>query len=76
MSVMKNEKNEDHLIGNKLLSKYTIIKKLGQGSFGCIYKARKNNKLFALKIEKNWKKGHSLLQNESYIMSKLKCSKI
>ena len=41
----------DDIIGKKFLNKYTIIRKLGEGSFGSIYQAKYENEFFALKLE-------------------------
>ena len=62
---------EENLIGKIFFKKYTIIKKLGQGSFGSIYEAECEDKKFAIKFE-NKLKGQKLLQNEAYIMNYLK----
>ena len=53
------------------LKDYTIIKKLGTGAFGSVYKAcsNKNNDIVAIKIEDN--KKHSRLKHESRIYSLL-----
>ena len=65
-------KNQEKEILNKLIfNKYLTVQKLGEGSFGMIYKAKYKEEEFALKFE-NRKKGQSLLQSEAYIMSYLK----
>jgi len=65
-------KNQEKEILNKLFfNKYLTVHKLGEGSFGMIYKAKYKEEEFALKFE-NRKKGQSLLQSEAYIMSYLK----
>ena len=64
------KQNNDPLIGKILFEKYLLIKKLGEGSFGCIYSARENNNWYAIKFE-NKNKGQNLLENEAYIMSYL-----
>ena len=74
-----NEKN-DPLINKVFFNKYTLEKKLGEGSFGFIYKAflineNKEKEEYALKLE-NKKTGQNLLENEAYIMSYLKGRKI
>ena len=61
---------KDPMIGKILFNKYTLIKKLGEGSFGCIYSAKSENNWYALKLE-NKSKGQNLLENEAYIMSYL-----
>lgn len=55
-------------IGLRFLDTYTVISKLGEGSFGRIYKATSSSESVALKIEKH-RPGHSLLEKESSIMS-------
>lgn len=65
----------DDLLDRLFFSKYKTIKKLGEGSFGKIYKAEYNNDYYALKFE-NRKKGQSLLETEAKIMSYLKGRKI
>ena len=37
-----DESNKDPIIGKKFFSKYKAIKKLGEGSFGKVYKAEYN----------------------------------
>ena len=50
--------------------KYTLIKKLGEGSFGSIYSAKSQKNWYAIKLE-NKNRGQNLLENEAYIMSYL-----
>ena len=65
-------KNQEKEILNKLIfNKYLTVQKLGEGSFGMIYKAKYKEEEFALKFE-NRKRGQSLLQSEAYIMNYLK----
>ena len=65
------ETNTDPLIGKRFFSKYKIIKKLGEGSFGKVYKAEYNGEEFAVKMELiSREKG--LLEIEATIMSYLK----
>ena len=59
------------MIGKVILKKYTLQKKLGEGSFGMIYKATSDQGEFALKFEKR-AKGNLLLETEGYIMNYLK----
>ena len=66
--------NQDPFIGLRLLDTYTVLEKLGEGSFGRIYKATSSSESVALKIEKH-RLGHSLLENESLIMSAVSGSK-
>jgi serine/threonine protein kinase len=63
--------HHDPLLNRKFFSKFRTIKKLGEGSFGKVYKAEYNNEYFALKFE-NRTKGQSLLENEATIMTYLK----
>jgi len=65
----------DPLIGRVFFNKYTLIKKLGEGSFGAIYAAKSQHNLYAIKLE-NKNKSQNLLENEAYIMSYLHCKKI
>ena len=50
---MFNQKSihDDSLVGKVFLKKYTLQKKLGEGSFGMIYKATSEEGEFALKFE-------------------------
>ena len=68
----KNNPNNDSFIGKILFHKYTLIKKLGEGSFGRIYSAKENatNNWFAIKLE-NKNRSQNLLESEAYIMSYL-----
>jgi len=63
------------LLNKIFFSKYKTIKKLGEGSFGKVYKASYNNKLFAIKFEKK-SSNQSLLESEATIMNYLKCKYI
>ena len=60
----------DPLIGRIFFNKYTLVKKLGEGSFGAIYSARSQHNWYAIKLE-NKNRGQNLLENEAYIMSYL-----
>ena len=66
-----DSENKDNILGNKFFGKYKCIKKLGEGSFGSIYKAEYNEDYFALKFE-SIDKGQNLLENEAIIMEYLK----
>ena len=63
--------NEDIFINKLYFSKYRAIRKLGEGSFGKVYKAEYKGEYFALKFESR-SEGQSLLENEATIMSYLK----
>ena len=67
----QNKKNQDPLLYKKYFSKYRTIKKLGEGSFGKVYKAEYNGEYFAIKFEEKTK-GQNLLEAEATIMSYLK----
>ena len=60
----------DPMIGRIFFNKYTLIKKLGEGSFGAIYAAKSLHNWYAIKLE-NKNRGQNLLENEAYIMSYL-----
>ena len=47
----QNRKNQDPLLHKKYFSKYRTIKKLGEGSFGKVYKAEYNGEYYAIKFE-------------------------
>ena len=69
-SSLSNESKKT--ISNQIFfKKYRCIKKLGEGSFGMIYKAEYNDEYFALKFEDRTK-GSNLLESEAAIMSYLK----
>ena len=67
----RESRHHDPMLNRKFFSKFRTIKKLGEGSFGKVYKAEYNNEYFALKFE-NRTKGQSLLENEATIMTYLK----
>ena len=61
----------DEILGQTFFNKYYCIQKLGQGSFGSIYKANYNKEEYALKFEEK-KLNFNLLENEAGIMNYLK----
>ena len=67
----RDGRTQDPMLNKKFFSKFRTIKKLGEGSFGKVYKAEYNNEYYALKFE-NKKKGQTLLENEATIMTYLK----
>ena len=69
-SNLSEEESENNEITSKLFfNKYKCIKKLGEGSFGMIYKAEYNGNYFALKFED--RNGQNLLESEAAIMKYL-----
>ena len=62
---------QDKFVGKTLFKKYNIIRKLGEGAFGCIYKAVHKSQYYALKIEKTMNNNDSFLSTESSIMQSL-----
>ena len=69
---INKEENEDaQMIGKLIFDRYKLIKKLGSGSFGCIYSAEYENKYYAIKLEEK-NRGQDLLENEAHIMSYLR----
>lgn len=66
---------DDKLIFRTYFGKYKTIEKIGEGSFGKIYKAEYNNDFYAIKFE-NKNRGQSLLEGEAAIMNYLKGRKI
>ena len=76
---MKHTKSEgyedkydnDSVIGKTFFGKFLATKKLGEGSFGKVYKAEHNGEEYAIKME-NKSKDQGLLEIEASIMSYLK----
>ena len=66
----KKSSKLDPLIGRIFFNKFTLVKKLGEGSFGAIYSAKSQHNWYAIKLE-NKNRGQNLLENEAYIMSYL-----
>ena len=67
----RDGRTQDPMLNKKFFFFFRTIKKLGEGSFGKVYKAEYNNEYYALKFE-NKKKGQTLLENEATIMTYLK----
>ena len=70
---MEENDDNDPMIGKTFFSKYKITKKVGEGSFGKVYKAiyNKTEEEFAIKTE-NKTKGQGLLEVEATIMNYLR----
>ena len=69
------QNSQDDILGQIFFGKYQCIEKLGQGSFGSIYKAEYNGNYYALKFEKK-ELNIGLLENEAIIMNYLKSPNI
>ena len=70
-SKSNTSKNNDSFFGKLIFNKYKPVKKLGEGSFGKVYKVVYNSQYYAIKFEDR-EEGQDLLQNEATIMSYLK----
>ena len=67
---LTSSKKRDPLLNEIFFEKYKTIKKLGEGSFGKVYKAEYNGEYYALKFESRGR-AKSLLEMEGTIMSYL-----
>jgi len=65
-----SSKKRDPLLNEVFFDKFKTIKKLGEGSFGKVYKAEYNGEYFALKFESR-SRVKSLLEMEGIIMTHL-----
>ena len=65
-----SSKKRDPLLNQIFFEKYKTIKKLGEGSFGKVYKAEYNGEFYAIKFESR-QRPKSLLENEAIIMAYL-----
>ena len=70
-NIRESRLSEDPIKNRIYFSKFRAIKKIGEGSFGKVYKAEYNSQYYAIKFE-NRDEGQDLLQNEATIMSYLK----
>jgi len=73
-NLLKNDQNVlgDHLLNQVFFNKYKLVQKLGEGSFGMIFKAESPDGKYAFKFEKKRPNKRTLLKSESQIMSYLK----
>ena len=69
-TIQASTKTKDPLLNEIFFDKYKTIKKLGEGSFGKVYKAEYNGEYFALKFESR-SRPKSLLEMEGTIMTYL-----
>ena len=67
---MVAQTESDNLLNTLFLSKYRTVQKLGEGSFGYVYKVIYEEEYYALKIE-DISLNHDLLENEATILSYL-----
>ncbi|EJW02284.1 CMGC/DYRK protein kinase [Edhazardia aedis USNM 41457] len=84
----KNQQMEDQIDENNLFlrrgdvifrkdnSFYTVLSKLGKGTFGHVYKCTKNNKLFAVKVIRSETAYFNHGYHEIQIMKKLKSQRL
>ena len=73
ISSSSNNTEDEQFFKKLIFNKYKPVKKLGEGSFGKVYKAEYNSQFYAIKFEDR-EEGQDLLQNEATIMSYLKGS--
>ena len=69
---MNDKENIDPFLNTTIFNKYKIVEKLGEGSFGMIYKSESPNGLVAVKVEKKRPNKRPLLESESKIMTYLR----
>ena len=67
---LTSSKKKDPLLNDIFFGKYKTVKKLGEGSFGKVYKAEYNGEYFAVKFESR-SRTKSLLEQEATIMTYL-----
>ena len=73
IAISSNNSEDEPFFKKLIFDKYKPIKKLGEGSFGKVFKAEYNNQYYAIKFEDR-EDGQDLLKNEATIMSYLKGS--
>ena len=77
MAFSEKEEIEDNFIGLNIFGKYKLIEKLGQGSFGSIYKSQSKDskKFYAVKIE-DMRDEEYVLEDESKYLSYLNVKRV
>ena len=70
-NIRESRLSEDPIKNRIYFSKFRAIKKIGEGSFGKVYKAEYKGEYYAMKFESR-SEGQNLLETEATIMSYLK----
>ena len=70
-NINENHKDKDNINNRLYFSKFRTIRKIGEGSFGRVYKAEYKGEYYAMKFESR-AEGQNLLETEATIMSYLK----
>ena len=70
--MQSNQKVGNQLLNTVFFNKYRLVEKLGEGTFGMIFKCESSDGLCAFKFEKKRPNKRSLLKLESDIMIELK----
>jgi serine/threonine protein kinase len=70
--MQSNQKIGNQLLNTVFFNKYRLVEKLGEGTFGMIFKCESSDGLCAFKFEKKRPNKRSLLKDESDIMISLK----
>ena len=69
-SYIPAETEADPLLNSLFFSKYRTVKKLGEGSFGSVYKAIYDDQYYAMKLE-DISQDYDLLENEATVLNYL-----
>ena len=69
-SNLQAKTESDPFLDVLFFSKYRTVKKLGEGSFGCVYKAEYDDEYYALKME-DISLDYDLLENEATVLNYL-----
>ena len=70
--MQSNHRSGNQLLNTVFFGKYRLVEKLGEGTFGMIFKCESSDGLCAFKFEKKRPNKRSLLKDESNIMKSLK----